>query len=148
MLKMLHVLLNRAYSFMEGKQPMRRLMVMLGVVILAGSAGAVHAVAAEEVLVESERPIALELAESIDTLTDEITAQATLLATTQTDRERELIRNHLRFLQDERDAMEDLLVRLVGEDFHTFEDAMEQQERHAADREERVLEQDERFPSP
>ncbi len=153
MLKMLHMVLNRAYPLMEGKQPMWRLMVMVSVAMLAGSAGAVHALAAEDAMEEmeeesEERPIALELAESIETLTDEITAQAALLAATQTDRERELIRNHLRFLQEERDAMEDLLVRLVGEDFMMFEDALEQQDRHAADREERVLERDDRFPSP
>jgi hypothetical protein len=96
----------------------------------------------------SEQPIAVELAQGIDLLNTQIATQQQLLKAAQTERERQLIHNHIRLLQKERRSLEGLLHRLVGPDFDVLEATREQQSDHRAERYEKTLEKDERFPSP
>ena len=74
----------------------------------------------------ADQPIAVELAQGIHLLNEQISQQQDLLKHAKTDREQELIRNHLRMLQKERRTLESLLHRLVGPDF-TVEERFERQ---------------------
>lgn len=96
----------------------------------------------------SDQPIAVELAEGIDLLNDQITQQQTLLATASSEREQDLIRNHVRLLQKERRTLESLLNKLVGPNFDARQAAQEQQAEHRAERYEKTLEKDERQSQP
>lgn len=97
----------------------------------------------------SEQPIAVELAQGIDLLNEQIDTQQGLLKTAQTERERQLIHSHIRLLQKERRSLQGLLHKLVGPGFDIREAAGEQQSELRAERSEKILEQDERSsPSP
>lgn len=74
----------------------------------------------------ADQPIAVELAQGIHLLNEQIAQQQDLLKNARTDREQDLIRNHLRMLQKERRTLESLLHRLVGPDF-TVEERFERQ---------------------
>lgn len=74
----------------------------------------------------ADQPIAVELAQGIHLLNEQIAQQHDLLKNAKTDREQDLIRNHLRMLQKERRTLESLLHRLVGPDF-TVEERFERQ---------------------
>ena len=77
----------------------------------------------------ADQPIAVELAQGIHLLNEQIAQQQDLLKHAKTDREQELIRNHVRMLQKERRTFESLLHRLVGPDFELPEAAEERLER-------------------
>ena len=77
----------------------------------------------------ADQPIAVELAQGIHLLNEQIAQQQDLLKHAKTDREQELIRNHVRMLQKERRTFESLLHRLVGPDFELKEAAEERLER-------------------
>lgn len=97
---------------------------------------------------DDDRPIAVELAQGIDLLNDQITQQQELLTTAKSEREQELIRNHTRLLQKERRTLESLLHKLVGPGYDVEEAAREHQADERAERHEKTLEKDERFTSP
>lgn len=128
----------------------------LGLVLLALGVWATPGLAQDEEdlsasggeLSNDDRPIAVELAQGIDLLNDQITQQQNLLKTAQSEREQELIRNHIRLLQKERRTLESLLNKLVGPGFEAKESAQEQQAEKQAERYEKTLEKDERFPTP
>lgn len=106
----------------------------LTLALITPSAGFVHAEdlplpADEEVVEEANQPIAVELAQGIDLLDDQITQQQELLKTATSEREQELIRNHIRLLQKERRTFESLLHKLVGPDFEEFHHPASQLER-------------------
>jgi hypothetical protein len=96
----------------------------------------------------SDQPIAVELAGGIDLLNDQIAQQQTLLATASSEREQELIRNHIRLLEKERRTLKSLLNKLVGPNFDARQAAQEQQAEHRAEQYERTLEKDERQSQP
>lgn len=102
----------------------------------------------EDTLPDSNQPIAVELAQGIDLLNDQITQQQHLLKTAQSEREQELIRNHVRLLQKERRTLESLLHKLVGPNFDARQAAQEQQSEHRAEQHEKTLEKDERQSQP
>ena len=85
----------------------------------------------------ADQPIAVELAQGIHLLHEQITQQHDLLKHAKTDREQELIRNHIRMLQKERRTFESLLHRLVGPDFELPEVTEERLERQREQRERR-----------
>ena len=74
---------------------------------------------------EAEQPIAIELAQGVELLNQQIADQDALLKTAQTEREQQLIRNHIRLLQKERRSLESLLHKLVGPDIDLLEDRRE-----------------------
>ena len=96
---------------------------------------------------EEEQPIAVELAQGIDLLNEQITTQQALLKNAQTERERQLIQNHIRSLQKERRSLESLLHKLVGPNVDVLESVREHQAEERSERSEKILEQDQRFPS-
>jgi hypothetical protein len=102
----------------------------------------------EEPVESSDQPIALELAQGIQLLSDQIVQQQQLLESAQTDREQLLIRNHIRSLQKERRSLESLLHKLVGPNLDVLEAAREQQSEERAKRYEKTLERDDRKPEP
>lgn len=93
---------------------------------------------------ESGQPIAIELAQGIDLLNDQIAAQEELLKTAQTDREKQLIRNHIRSLQKERRSLESLLLKLVGPDIDVLSASREHQAELRQERDYKTLEKDDR----
>jgi len=95
---------------------------------------------------ESDQPIVIELAQGIDLLTQQITSQQELLKTAQTEREQQLIRNHIRLLQKERRSLEGLLDKLVGPDIDILEAAREQQAEYRSQQDEKRLETEDRLP--
>ena len=94
----------------------------------------------------ADQPIAIELAQGIDLLNDQIAKQEELLNTAQSDRERQLIHNHIRLLQKERRTLESLLHKLVGPNVDVLEAAREQQRELQYERTQKQLEREERFP--
>jgi len=96
----------------------------------------------------SDQPIALELAQGIQLLADQIAQQQQLLDSAQTDREKQLIRNHIRSLQKERRSLESLLHKLVGPNVDVLEASREQQAERASQRYEKTLEKDDRVAEP
>jgi hypothetical protein len=96
----------------------------------------------------SDLPIAVELAQGIDLLNDQIAKQQELLKTAKSEREHELIRSHIRLLQKERRSLESLLHKLVGPNFEIRETAQEQKSEQRAEQEQKTLERDERFEQP
>lgn len=102
----------------------------------------------EESQPSSDEPIAIEMVRGIDLLNDQIAQQQELLKTAQTERERQLIQNHIRMLQKERRSLESLLHKLVGPNFEALQAAREEQAEHRAERYEKTLERDERFTQP
>ena len=95
----------------------------------------------------SDQPIAIEMAQGIDLLNEQTTQQRELLKTAQTDRERQLIQNHIRMLQKERRSLESLLHKLVGPNVDVLEQAREQKQEQEDERTQKQLERSERFPS-
>lgn len=95
----------------------------------------------------SDQPIAIEMAQGVELLNGQISQQQELLKTAQTDRERQLIQNHIRMLQKERRSLESLLHKLVGPYVDVLEAAREQKREHEYERTQKQLERDERFPS-
>jgi len=83
----------------------------------------------DEALADADQPIAVELAQGIDLLNDQIAQQQDLLKTAKSEREQELIRNHIRLLQKERRTFESLLHKLVGPHFEEFQHPASQLER-------------------
>lgn len=102
----------------------------------------------EEEVSSVDQPIAVELAQGIDLLNDQITQQEELLKTANSEREQELIRNHVRLLQKERRTLQSLLNKLVGPGFEIEQSAREKQAEERAERQEKALEKDERFTAP
>jgi len=100
----------------------------------------------EEAAAPQDRSIATDLADGITKLDAQIAIQQSLLKTAQTPRERQMITGHIRFLEQERATLEDLLHELVGPRFHVREAAREQQSERRSERYDRQLERDERFP--
>lgn len=96
----------------------------------------------------SEQPIAVELAQGIDLLNDQITSQEELLKTAQTDREKQLIRNHIRSLQKERRSLESLLLKLIGPNIDIRQAAREHQADLRQERDYKTLEKDDRQTTP
>lgn len=96
----------------------------------------------------SNQPIVIELAQGIDLLNQQITSQQELLKTAQTEREQQLIRNHIRLLQKERRSLESLLNKLVGPGIDILEAAREAKDYRQSERDEKTLEKEERFPLP
>jgi len=92
----------------------------------------------------SDQPIAVELAQGIDLLNDQIASQDELLKTAQTDREKQLIRNHIRSLQKERRSLESLLLKLVGPNIDIRQAAREHQAELRQERDYKTLEKDDR----
>ena len=97
---------------------------------------------------DEETPIATELAQALVMLDNQITEQQGLVKTAQTEGERTLITNHIRFLQKEQGLLRDLLDELVGPHYDIREAAREQQSEYRSGQSEKILEQDQRFPSP
>jgi hypothetical protein len=133
----------------------RRIVWLLGVSALLGCSLAAPVGADELADVEedsgvesSDQPIALELAQGIQLLSDQIAQQQQLLDSAQTDREKQLIRNHLRSLQKERRSLESLLHKLVGPNVDVLEAAREQQAETHSQRYEKTLEKEGRQPEP
>lgn len=89
----------------------------------------------EDAIEDADQPIAMELAQGIDLLNDQIAQQQDLLKTAKSEREQELIRNHIRLLQKERRTFESLLHKLVGPDFEEFHHPASQVERQQEQRE-------------
>ena len=96
----------------------------------------------------SDQPIAIEMAQGVELLNGQLSQQQELLKTAQTDRERQLIQNHIRMLQKERRSLESLLHKLVGPDVDVLEAAREQKREQEYERSQKQLERSERFPSP
>jgi hypothetical protein len=94
----------------------------------------------------ADQPIAIELAQGIELLNTQIAQQQELLKTAQTEREKQLIHNHIRLLQKERRSLESLLHKLVGPNVDVLEAAKEQRRELQDEREQKQLERDERFP--
>jgi hypothetical protein len=94
----------------------------------------------------SNQPIAVELAQGIDLLNQQITSQQELLKTAQTEREQQLIKNHIRLLQKERRSLESLLNKLVGPGVDILEAAREAQTERQSERDLKTLEKEERIP--
>ena len=95
----------------------------------------------------SDQPIAIEMAQGVELLNEQITQQQELLKTAQTDRERQLIQNHIRMLQKERRSLESLLHKLVGPNVDVLEQAREHKQEQEDERTQKQLERSERFPS-
>lgn len=95
----------------------------------------------------SDQPIAIEMAQGIDLLNEQVTQQQELFKTAQTDRERQLIQNHIRMLQKERRSLESLLHKLVGPNVDLREAAKEQRREQEDERTQKQLERSERFLS-
>jgi hypothetical protein len=95
----------------------------------------------------SDQPIAIEMAQGVELLNDQISQQQELLKTAQTDRERQLIQNHIRMLQKERRSLESLLHKLVGPNVDVLEQTREQKQEQEDERTQKQLERSERFPS-
>jgi hypothetical protein len=87
---------------------------------------------------EDEQPIAVELAQGINLLTEQIEAQEALLKSAQTEREQRLIRNHIRLLHKERRSLESLLERLVGPEIDILEETRERQRERWEQKEELI----------
>ena len=83
----------------------------------------------DEALTDADQPIAVELAQGMDLLNDQIAQQQELLKTAKSEREQELIRNHIRLLQKERRTFESLLHKLVGPHFEDIRHPASQLER-------------------
>lgn len=94
----------------------------------------------------SNQPIVIELAQGIDLLNQQITSQQELLKSAQTEREQQLIRNHIRLLQKERRSLESLLNKLVGPGIDILEAAREAQSERQSERDLKTLEKEERIP--
>lgn len=95
----------------------------------------------------SNQPIAIEMAQGVELLNGQVSQQQELLKTAQTDRERQLIQNHIRMLQKERRSLESLLHKLVGPDVDLLEAAREQKQEQEYERTQKQLERSERFQS-
>ncbi len=95
----------------------------------------------------SDQPIAIEMAQGVELLNGQLSQQQELLKTAQTDRERQLIQNHIRMLQKERRSLESLLHKLVGPDVDVLEQTREQKQEREYERTQKQLERSERFPS-
>lgn len=136
---------------------MKHLLLSFGVALLSvalfSSGGLAQDEGEEELLAESEgdaagdQPIAVEMVQGIDLLTERIAQQQELLKTAQTDRERQLIQNHIRMLHKERRSLESLLHKLIGPNVDLREAAKEQRRDLEYERTQKQLERDERFPS-
>jgi len=94
----------------------------------------------------ADQPIVLEVAHGLDLLNDQIAQQQELLKTAQTERERQLIHNHIRLLQKERRSLESLLHKLIGPRLDVLEAAREQRRELEYERIQKQLEREERFP--
>jgi hypothetical protein len=113
-----------------------------------GDDDALEALAESEGLeTSSDQPIAIEMAQGIDLLNEQVAQQQELLKTAQTDRERQLIQNHIRMLQKERRSLESLLHKLVGPNVDLREAAKEQRRDQEDERTQKQLERSERLPS-
>ena len=129
---------------------LRTVVVTIVVGLLCHGASALHAeeaVRAPADLPEehaSQRSIADELAEGVVLLTRELAKQQQNLQAAQTDRERQLIQDHIAFLTKQRRSLTDLLDLLVGPHFDTREAAREQRQELQYERTQRQLEQDSR----
>lgn len=95
----------------------------------------------------SNQPIAIEMAQGVELLNGQISQQQELLKTAQTDRERQLIQNHIRMLHKERRSLESLLQKLVGPHVDLLEQTREQKQEQEYERTQKQLERSERFPS-
>lgn len=94
----------------------------------------------------SDQPIVIELAQGIDLLNQQIASQQELLKSAQTEREQQLIRNHIRLLQKERRSLESLLNKLVGSDIDVLEAVRDAQTERQSERDLKTLEKEERIP--
>jgi len=94
----------------------------------------------------ADQPIVLEVAHGLDLLNEQIAQQQELLKTAQTERERQLIHNHIRLLQKERRSLESLLHKLIGPRLDVLEAAREQRRELEYERIQKQLEREERFP--
>ena len=94
---------------------------------------------------QSHRSVAEELGEGIDLLQGEIVKQQQMLKAAQTERERQLIHDHVAFLQQEQRSLTQLLNMLVGPKFDAREAAGEQRQGYEDERASKQLERDERF---
>lgn len=63
---------------------------------------------------EGDQPVLVELTQGIELLNDQMKMQEELLKSAQTEREQQLIRNHIRALQKERRSLESLRLKLAG----------------------------------
>ena len=89
---------------------------------------------------EEDAPIAVELAQGMKLLDRQISDQEVLLTNAQTDRERQLIRNHIRMLQKERRSLQSLMDKLVGPDFELMTNAREEEQERRAEQHEKAAE--------
>lgn len=92
---------------------------------------------------EAEQPIAIELAQGIELLNKQIADQEALLKTAQTEREQQLIRNHIRLLQKERRSLESLLHKLVGPEIDLLENQRERYREREEKKEELIRDRQE-----
>jgi len=95
----------------------------------------------------SARSIAEELQEGLKLLEGEIAKEQQALPTAQTERERQLMTEHIRTLKQEHASLEKILYMLVGPAFDVRAAAKEQQAELRYEREQKILEQDQRFPA-
>lgn len=90
------------------------------------------------------RSIVDELANGVALLTQAIAKEQQNLQSAQTDRERQLIQDHLTFLNDQQHSLTELLDLLVGPHFDTRQAAREQRQDLQYERTQQQLERDER----
>ncbi len=103
---------------------------------------------AEEEAGDGSFSIAEELEKGVDLLDQEIAKQEQQRGEVQTDRERQLLQEHLAFLNNERKSLLRLLNLLVGPRFNSREAAREHQRELQYERTQKQLDRDERFPAP
>lgn len=98
--------------------------------------------AAEDDAADTEtQPIAVELADGIRLLNEQIADQQQLLKTAQSEREQQLIRDHMRLLQKERRSLQSLLHKLVGPSMEALQDAIEERAERRAEEKLKILEE-------
>ena len=105
------------------------------------AANAVSSYEDTEDLAAASPSIAEELAKGLDLLDQEIAKQQQGLPNAQSDRERQLIQDHVTFLKGERQTLSRLLNTLVGPHFDAREAASESRQEREYEREQKILEQ-------
>ena len=109
---------------------------------------AASAASTQETSEPRQPPFAVQVEKTLALLDAQIARQHELLQAAQTDRERQLIDEHLRFLEEEHRSIEELLEQLIGSRVEAREAAQEQQAEYRAEQSEKILEKKERLTRP
>ena len=89
---------------------------------------------------EGQEPILEQLAKGLQLIQRQVAEQQQQLKAATTDRERQLIRDHLSFLRKEQRVLEDIVEQLAGPQFDARSAAQEQHDEQQYERQQKILE--------